>query len=317
MNIKKIAAISLTNKDFPSFAAKLEDVVTWVEHAAKQGVDLAVLPESLNLYSGDGPDNPNALGISDVALADWQNETANLIDAARRLKIALTIPVFTREENCLTNSFFLISKTGEVLGSYEKIYPTNEELDENVRPGSPSVIEWEGLKVGGAICFDSQFEYTFSSQAELGADLFLMPSLWPGGDQLNHFAFKYSAPIILSYPAWSRIIDITGKELAVGGGRWETLRFGFGSPVIMADINFDKVALSANHNQPKMVEVEKKYGSKIKVEFDQQNTTFFMESLADDLTVADVMADFDLISRKDMLAQAEEKINKAREKHST
>ena len=103
----------------------------------------------------------------------------------------------------------------------------------------------------------------------------------------------------------------TGKEVAEGGYRHETLRFGFGAPVYTATINFDRVALYGNHNQEKMVEVQQSYGSKVRVQFDQQNGLFFLESRSSDLTVKDVMRKFDLISARDYFAQFEREYREA------
>ncbi len=308
MNEKTVAAVALSNREYESLEEKLLEAAEWVEHAAKQGADLVVLPEALSNYGGDGAGNPRALRLEDTALDDWQSATSQLLDAAVRHRIAVTVPVVVREADCLRNCFFLVSATGSVAGCYQKMRPTERELQAGVRPGKAAPFAWEGLLVGGAICWDSEFPEVFSEQAQLGADLFLMPSLWPGGDQLNFYAFEHAAPIVLSYPAWSRIIDTTGNEIAAAGYRWETLRFGFGSPVALARINFDRVTLFANENQFKMVEIEKKYGSRIRVTFNQQNASFFLESRDPDLPVADVVREFDLISRREYLNESRRQI---------
>ena len=305
MNEKILAAVSLSNGDFPTLDAKLEDAAMWVEHAARQGADLVVLPEALNKYRGDGAGNPQSLGYREMAMDDWQASCAVLIETAKRCSVAVTVPVFTREGDHLTNSFFLVSKTGEVLGRYQKMYPTPAELEEGVQPGSPSLIEWEGLQVGGAICFDTLFPDVFKSQAQLGADLFLVCSLWPGGDDVNYWSLSLSCPMVLAYPAWSRVIDRMGKDVAGGGQRWETLRFGFGSPVVTAPVNFDAVVLYGNYNQERIVEIERAYGEKVRVRFDQQNVTFCLESRSDDLSVQDLVEEFDLLLRADYLADCE------------
>jgi predicted amidohydrolase len=295
MKQKTIAAIALSNRDFPTFAAKLAEAVHWVEFAAKQGAELAVLPETINLWRGDGPGNPNALTYAEAALDDWQKQTAPLIEAARRLKIGVTVPVVVREGRSLWNSCFFISRTGKVVGRYDKINPTISELEQGVLPGKAKLIEWEGLRVGGAICFDTEFQEIFEQQAALGAQLFVVPSLSPGGRPLNHYASRYGTPLVIAYPAWSRILNYDGTELAAGGYRWETLRFGFGAPVLVATINFDYVVLHADGNQEKMVDVQRKYGHQVRLRFDQDNTLFYVESLAADLTVADVVKEFSLV----------------------
>ena len=87
--------------------------------------------------------------------------------------------------------------------------------------------------VGGAVCFDVFYPYAvFDPQLDAGADLFLIPSLTPAGGLLDYYALVYGVPFVLSYSAWSRILDRDGTELAAGGYRSETLRFNFGSPAL-------------------------------------------------------------------------------------
>ena len=294
MNEKTIAAIALSNRDFPSFDAKLDEAIRWFDLASLQGADLVVLPEALNLYKGDGPDNPDQQAMGEVAFDDWQSATAPLIEAAARCNTAVAIPVITRESGHLTNSFFLVGRDGEVVGRYQKVQPTPSELDEGVRPGSPSIIEWEGLKIGGGICFDCYFPEIWDQQAAMGVDLFLIPSLTDGGDYLSFYALHHGVPIVQAYPAWSRIIDLTGQTIAEIGYRSETLRFGFGSPIAVATLNFDRISLYAELNQNKILDVQRAYGKDIRITFDQPNDRFVLESRSPDLTVQHIVQKFEL-----------------------
>lgn len=297
MNTKTFAAIALNNKDYPTFTAKLEEAVRWVDFAARQGADLVVLPEALNLYFGDG-DAANIPSLAETALDDWQVQARPLVESAIRNRVAVTVPVIIREAGRLLNCFYLVDKHGQTLGRYDKQCPTPEELDAGVVAGNSPLIEWEGIKIGGAICFDCYFPEVFARQADAGAQVFLMPSLTPGGDHLKYNALVNSTPIVLAYPAYSQIIDVDGRELAGGGYRHETLRFGFGSPVILATINFDRVVLFAQHNQTKIVEMQQTYGAKIAVRFDQPNCLFIVESRSPDLTMQEVIKRFDLIEQR-------------------
>jgi predicted amidohydrolase len=304
MNIKKLAAIALSYRDYPDFDSKLQEAARWLEHAACIGSDIAVFPEAMNLYCGDGEGNPRALTMGEAAL-DSLAPVNMLIDCAVKNSIAVAIPLIIREKDGLFNSFFVFSKSGDCLGHYRKIFPTPGEIKEGVKiaPAPDKLIEWEGLKIGGAICFDSQFEEVFALQSAIGADFFVMPSLWPGGDQLTLFALRYSAPIVLAYPAWSRIIDREGLEKAAAGYRSETLRFGFGSPIAAANINFDRQSFHLQDNQRKMLEIEHKYGTKVEIVFDQGNSLFYLESRSHEITVPDIMAEFKMITYVQYMAE--------------
>lgn len=295
MNMRRISAIALSNRDYASFDDKLKEAARWISLAAAQGSDLAVLPEALNLYRGDGPGNPAALQPADVALEDWRSACHILVDCATKYRIAVTVPVYVREGAHILNCFYLVSKTGEILGRYVKTHPTPGELSQGVTPAARNqLIPWEGLRIGGAICFDMNFLSLFQQQAQAGADLFLCPSLFHGGDQVNYYAATLRRPIAVAYPAWSRIVDIMGREMVGGGYRHETLRFGFGVPVSTAEVNFDRAVFPLDGNQDKIEGVLRRYGCAVKMEFDQDSGCFSLESSSQELTVTEMIKAFDL-----------------------
>lgn len=302
MNPRTISVIALSSADYPSLVAKLEEAVRWVHVAARQGAELVVLPECLNYYYGDGYAHPNPPTIAGSAFDDWRGATSVLIEAAMQRKIWLVIPVLHRDAKGLWNSFFLISPEGEAVWRYDKVSPTPGELDQGVQIGVPSYYDWQGVRLGGAICFDTCFpenlEYWASHDVQLG----IVASLWPGGSQLNNFCKIHAARVALSYPAWSRIIDIDGLEVVEGGYRHETLRFGFGAPVYTATLNFDRLSLYGGLNQEKMIAVTEKYGKRVRMTFDQGNCLWFLESRDAGLHEQELLREFDLITARDYFA---------------
>lgn len=298
MKQRTIASVALSNADYPSLDAKLLEAIRWIDFSARQGAGLVVLPEALNIYKGDG--NPD-LSFREMALSDWRKTMEPLFECARRSRVALTIPTINIEAGgVMVNCFHLISGEGEVLGCYEKRCPTPEELRDGVRPGRrwAKLMEWDGIKIGGAICFDCYFPEVFTEQADNGAELFLMPSLTPGGRHLEYNAMRLGVPIALAYPALSRIIDLNGRELSAAGYRHETLRFGFGAPVAIATLNFDRTALFASHNQEKILAIQQAHGAAVGVEFDQENCIFILESRSTDLTVRQLIERYHLIPQR-------------------
>lgn len=299
MKLRTVSVIALSNRDFDSFEDKLREAASWIDIAARQGSQLVVLPEMINRYCGDGPGNPRLKPSREAALRDWRAETAPVIRAACEAGVTLALPVVHLEGDALCNTFFLLAPDGRCLGRYDKACPTPPELDAGMIPARPQLMEWEGVQLGGAICFDTCFPEVIEEQASAGAELILVPSLWPGGRQLNHFARHCSIRFAVAYPAWSRIIDIDGEEPAGGGYRHETLRFGFGAPVYTTTLNFDRVALFGNHNQEKIVAVLQKYGKRVNITFDQENVLFYLESRDPELHEKQIMEEFDLITARD------------------
>ncbi|MCC6683051.1 MAG: carbon-nitrogen hydrolase family protein [Phycisphaeraceae bacterium] len=296
-----LAAIALSNRDYSSLEEKLIEACQWIEFAGRQHADLVVLPENLGQYYGDGPRHPHPQSFAETVLENWSEAAARLIETARQAQLALVVPVITTVEGKLRNCFFVISNEGNLLGRYDKMFPTPEELAMGIIPGANDqpLIEWQGLRIGGGICFDTCFSDVLLQQAGRGANLFLIPSLWPGGTALHEVARVNSTPIILAYPAWSQIIDATGRTVAATGYRHETLGFGFGSPLCIAPINFDHVALFANLNQNKIVDVQRKYGQNLRIFFDQPNCTFHIESRSPSVTVGQIVKEFELVPFSD------------------
>lgn len=299
MNEKTIATVAL-KESFSTLQETLQEAARWVETAAVQGANLAVLPETINLLHR----KDHSLPLGEFALEDWQHETSLLCETAARCGIAIVLPLLVRSHNILSNRFYVLSADGTALGYYQKRTPAPGEQSAGVEAGSTSPIAWEGLRIGGAICVDVYYPHAvFDPQMEAGADLFVIPSLTPAGVLLDSWALLYGVPFVLAYSPWSRILDRDGKELAAGGYRSETLRFGFGSPVQQATINFDAVTLFADYNQEKMRDVQRHYGRKVRIRFSQPNCLFTLESRSDDLSVHDVIQQFGLVSRRDYFAR--------------
>jgi hypothetical protein len=277
----------------------MEEAARWLEVAAARGAHLAVLPETINLLHRRNDSAP----LEEFALEQWQEDAAILCDAAANAGISLVLPLLVRENGILSNRYYVLSKDGTSLGYYQKRVPAPGEQASGVESGTTNPIVWEGLRLGGAICIDVFFpSIVFDPQIESGADLFVIPSYTPAGAVLDSHAIIYGVPFVLAYSPWSRILDRDGTELAAGGYRSESLRAGFGSPVQMATINFDAVTLFLDHNQAKMRDVERHYGARVRVRFDQHNCIFTLESRCADLSVHEVMRQFGLVSRRDYFA---------------
>lgn len=300
MNEKTIATIALRDGSFADLQAVLREAAHWVEAAAAQGANLAVLPETINLFHR----STDATPLAEFALEDWRKETALLCEAAAKHRISLVLPLLVRDGAALANRFYVFSRDGSELGFYQKRTLAIGERLAGVQPSPTPPIRWEGLTLGGGICIDVYFpHHVFDPQIEAGADLFVIPSMTPAGASLDYCAVTYGVPFVLAYSPWSRILDRDGKELAAGGFRSETLRAGFGTPLQQATINFDAVSLFADFNQKKLQDVQRHCGEKVRIRFDQPNCLFVLESRSADLSVAEIMREFGLVSRRDYFAQ--------------
>ncbi|WP_353069014.1 carbon-nitrogen hydrolase family protein [Tunturibacter empetritectus] len=305
MNEKTIATIALRDHCFADLQAVLREAAHWVEAASLQGADLAVLPETINLLHQSARDAP----LEHSALDDWRSETAMLREGAAKHRISLVLPLLVRDGTTLANRFYLLSRDGAEVGFYQKQVPATGERLAGVQPASNTPLRWEGLTLGGGICIDVYFPHSvFDPQMEAGADLFVIPSMTPAGAFLDSCAVLYGVPFVLAYSPWSRILDRDGKELAAGGLRSETLRAGFGTPLQQACINFNAVSLFADFNGEKIQALQRHYGPKVRVRFEQSNCLFFVESRSVDLSIGEIMREFGLVSRRDYFAQLDPEV---------
>lgn len=298
MNEKTIATVAL-KEEYSDLEAVLRDSAHWVAAAADEGADLVVLPETINLlhYSKGA-----AASLEHYALDDWRSDTVFLRESAANAGVSLVLPLLVRESDSLANRFYVCDRDGAELGFYQKRVPAFGEQLAAVAAGQTNPIHWQGLRIGGGICIDVYFpNLVFAPQADAGVDLFIIPSMTPGGILLDSCALTFGVPFVFAYSPWSRILDRDAKELAAGGYRSETLRAGFGTPLQIATINFDAVALFPDFNQDKLRDVQRHYGSNVRLRFDQSNCVFLLETRSDDLSIGEVMRQFELISRRDYL----------------
>ena len=68
MNVRRIAAIALSYRDYESVDEKIAEACRWVSLAGEMGCDLAVLPECIDKWRGDGPGNPKMLTVPEELL---------------------------------------------------------------------------------------------------------------------------------------------------------------------------------------------------------------------------------------------------------
>jgi predicted amidohydrolase len=85
----------------------------------------------------------------------------------------------------LANSSVMVLPDGHVSASYQKIHLFDIELEgqKPVRESdvfhhgdTPSVLDFEGWKLGQTICYDLRFSELYSSYAQQGVDLILVPA---------------------------------------------------------------------------------------------------------------------------------------------
>jgi predicted amidohydrolase len=178
-----------------------------------------------------------------------------------------------------------VDRRGDVLGRYEKMFPTVMELDKGVIPGTAvPTFETDFGRVGMLICFDLNFAEVRQPLAEAGCDLIVFSSMYRGGLQAQALAFETGAFVITSITdEQGRILNRCGRVIAES--TYETLA--------VAAINTNSVALHMDQNWDKMDLMLERYPRQLRFDFHTREAFYVIESTSE-RDVSQVVAEFGL-----------------------
>ena len=208
----KLAVSSIDRPDGDKTEAVIENCVAAIAEAGTRGADLVILPEEADIIAGWDPGK--------YRLEEHPVFTA-YHEAAARSQIGLVASLSAKAGDRFANTGFLLDREGKLVGVYRKKHPAPTEeaiLTEPAVPGDPfPVFDFEGLKLGIAICMDIHFPEMFRIYGLKGADLVCMPNMYLDytGDMLESLE-KARAIDSGMYFAMSRYITrpfLAGKNM--------------------------------------------------------------------------------------------------------
>lgn len=208
---------------------------------------------------------------------------------AKKHNCYIICPIYTKKDGHIFNSAVLIGRDGNVVGEYNKIHPTNGEINTGVTPGAivPPVFKTDFGSIGIQICFDANWPEQWSSLKDSGAEIVFWPTMFNGGKILNSHALFNNYYIVSNYGSTSRFIDISGDEL---------FRSGIRQSGICVPLNLDKKVVHGDIGTRKINAVQKKYGREIIINTYRYEGFFTVESRSPDITVDQIMEEFELIT---------------------
>ncbi|MGH9844058.1 MAG: carbon-nitrogen hydrolase family protein [Blastocatellia bacterium] len=269
----------------------LERTIARLNQAASFQPDIACLPE---LFSNRPPEP--VPGPLSVRLSEWAREHSSY----------LIFGLKTRINGRVSNSTVLIDRKGRIIGQYNKIHPTEGELQEGIQPGDvePVVFETDFGTIGIQICFYVNWGDVWKRLKQKGVKIVFFPSAYPAARQLSALALMNQYYVVSStMRGSSRIYDISGEVVASSGHyqQWAGAALPLGKRLFEIDYHLDKVR-----------EIQRKYGSKVEVTWFHDDSWFTLASLDPDLATEDVISVFGLTPLDDYRARATTAINKMR-----
>jgi predicted amidohydrolase len=289
----KVSALSVTACEAKAKPQNMDMVDYVIQHLERnlQRVlcdqpDIIVLPEVC--------DRPAALGKAE-RLAYYRERGDKvqqyLQRVARENRCYIAYPSHSfYSEDAMVNCCRMIDRQGNVIGQYDKNFPTIQEcLDNGVKSGAEATIfDCDFGRVGAAICFDLNFDEYRAKLKAAKPDLIVFCSNFHGGILQNYFAYdtqSYLACAIGFARIPGGIISPVGERIAE-----TTTYYNFVTEII----NLDYAVCHLDCNMAKIQAAREKYGSKIKLCDPGHLGAVLLTSETDEFTIQDVINEFDI-----------------------
>lgn len=270
-------------------ARLLDDTATFVRRAARMGADILAFPE---VY-------PQLRATNFMAAAE--PEDGGTLDHIRQLARENNIYiVWPRAEVDKTgqkhNAAVLVDRAGGVVGRYYKMFPTIDEMEGGIVPGtSCPIFQTDFGRVAMIICFDLNFIEIRDELRQQRPDLVIFCSMYRGGQQCHEWALDLGCHMLTAIAAeLGRIIDPGGKLLQLA--TYEAL--------ITQRVNLNKRQLHMDYNWQKMDEMLAKYGPDLTFEYYTPEARYVIGYEKEDRDVDEIVREFGLEQITDYFARA-------------
>jgi beta-ureidopropionase len=272
-----------------------------------RGSDLqATLHRALALVERAGEGRPDIIALPEACLND--RKTAQRVpgplselfaEQARKYGCYVILPIIKEEDDgTLYNVALLLDPAGQVAGEYKKMFPTDYEMREGIKPGTTTpVFDTPFGRIGMAICFDLNFSEVIEGLAAQDVELVFFLSAYEGGRQLQRWALDYGVYVVSSHRGGVGIIvDKTGHVLQKGDGNYH--------PVVIRDLNMDRYIFHLDNNHRQFPAMIARYGPAIHIDVCRPEAFFALESRSPEVSVADLAREFELETFKEYMQRS-------------
>jgi predicted amidohydrolase len=266
----------------------MTEATAHVRRASKLGADLVAFPE---VYP--------QLALSDAWHSPEPTESGTIDrvrELARACKLLIVWPRLEYDaDRGVRNAAILIDRTGDVLGRYDKMFPTVSELAKGVIPGTDApCFETDLGRVGLMICFDLNFREAHEALARGAPDLIVFSSMYRGGLQAQALAFELGSYVVTAISSeLGLIIDRCGRVLKES--TYEALA--------VAPINTNSVAIHMDFNRERIDRMLDRFGRDLTVDFHTREA-FVVVEYAGEQDIGELVKEFGLETAADYWARS-------------
>lgn len=207
-------------------AKNTETTLAALDHAAEYDPDVVVFPEITLQHRYKDEDLP----LEEVARPLDGPEVTRIRERAQELGAYVLCPLIERDGSEIYNAATLLGPDGDVVGTYRKVAPTINEIEEGRTPGTDlPVWETEFGRIGSLICWDSRYPELGIRYAQTDLDLLLFPTHDSGGSRAPFRVWpkRYGYHVAAVSTDFGQVYGPTGIE-------GETTE-GWGSPAVEFD----------------------------------------------------------------------------------
>jgi beta-ureidopropionase len=287
-----VTVASVSHMPSPNFRGNYDGLLDFAAHhiwrAKMMKAQIVAFPEIYCQFIADNAVEA-AEALDGPSITRMQKE-------ARKNKLHVIWPIYTRQEGTIYNSAVLIGPDGAILGDYHKMHPTVGEIEAGCLPGTEAtVVETDFGKVGMCICFDINFPDVLHGLKDNGAEVIFFCSAFKGGRIVSYWGFQLGCYMVSAVASeLGQVVDQGGRQLALS--TYESL--------IACPINLNSRLLHMDYNWDKMDAMYQKYGSAVSFEYYTPEAVYRVASERKGLEVADLVAEFGLEERADYWVRA-------------
>lgn len=176
----KVALLQLAPEQ--SSELNFEKAIKYIQEAALNGADIALLPEIWTVgYVGPEDYALGAEAWHNSAIIQGDTEFEKYKNIASENSIAVAFGYLERASDQLFDSVALIDMNGEMVLNYRKIQTVRKNWEEMLSAGTELFVadlqtQQGTVKVGTMICFDREFPEIARILMHKGAELLLVPN---------------------------------------------------------------------------------------------------------------------------------------------
>ena len=276
-----------------TYEKNIEEMERYLASAILEQPDIVLLPECFAL-AGLSPE-----GHIEHAEAIPGPSAEMCARYAREGNAYVICPIYEREGEHTYNTALVLGRDGEPVGKYRKLHPTIPELESGVSPGQEmGVLDLDFGRIGLMICFDLYYPQVARELGAQGVEVLFWASVYWGGFPLRIYAYENRCFVVSSQNrAFGYLIDKTGHLIAESG----TYR-----NVAAADVDLDETVFCTDSNTGQLDNIKRKYGKDVVITTRHTEGIFTLRSLRADVTVPQLIVEFDLEPLDDYLRRSAE-----------